>query len=106
MNRPSLAAAVSTVALLWAAAPALAQDAQPLRIGATVNGALTDADGKAADDEYRYDDYRFDARAGQRLEAILRSDAFDAYLAIYADGAEGEPLATDDDGLEEGTDAR
>ncbi|VXB45416.1 PPC domain-containing protein [Brevundimonas sp. G8] len=106
MNRPSLAAAVSTVALLWAAAPALAQDAQPLRIGATVNGALTDADGKAADDEYRYDDYRFDARAGQRLEAILRSDAFDAFLAVYAEGAEGEPLATDDDGLEEGTDAR
>ena len=106
MNRPSLVAAVSTVALLWAAAPALAQDAQPLRIGATVNGALTDADGKAADDEYRYDDYRFDARAGQRLEAILRSDAFDAYLAVYADGAEGEPLAIDDDGLEDGTNAR
>lgn len=106
MNRPSLAAAVSTVALLWAATPALAQDAQPLRIGATVNGALAGNDGKAADDEYRYDDYRFEARAGQRLEAILRSDAFDAYLAIYEDGAEGEPLATDDDGLEEGTDAR
>lgn len=106
MNRPSLAAAVSTLALLWAAAPAVAQDAQSLRIGATVSGALTDGDGKAADDEYRYDDYRFDARAGQRLEAILRSDAFDAYLSIYADGPRGEPLASDDDGLEEGTNAR
>jgi len=106
MNRPSLAAAVSTLALLCAVAPAVAQDAQSLRIGATVNGALTDADGKAADDEYRYDDYRFEARAGQRLEAILRSDAFDAYLAVYADNADDEPLATDDDGLQDDTNAR
>ena len=30
MNRPSLAAAVSTLALLWAVAPAVAQDAQSL----------------------------------------------------------------------------
>ena len=106
MNRPSLAAAVSTLALLWAVAPAVAQDAQPLRIGANVNGALTDGDAKAADDEYRYDDYRFEARAGQRLEATLRSDAFDAYLEVYDDGAAGEPLASDDDGLGDGTNAR
>lgn len=106
MNRPSLAAAVSTLALLWAVAPAVAQDAQPLRIGADVNGALTDGDAKAADDEYRYDDYRFEARAGQRLEATLRSDPFDAYLEVYADGAAGEPLASDDDGLGDGTNAR
>lgn len=57
-------------------------------------------------DEYRYDDYRFEARAGQRLEATLRSDAFDAYLEVYADGAAGEPLASDDDGLGDGTNAR
>ena len=67
MNRPSLAAAVSIVALMGAVGPALAQDAAALRIGASVNGALTDGDAKAADDEYRYDDYRVEARAGQRL---------------------------------------
>ena len=106
MNRPSLAAAVSTLALLWAVAPAAAQDAQSLRIGANVTGALTGGDAKAADDEYRYDDYRFEARAGQRLEATLRSDAFDAYLEVYADGAAGEPLASDDDGLGDDTNAR
>ena len=44
MNRPSLTAAVSTLALLWVVAPAVAQDAQPLRIGADVNGALTVGD--------------------------------------------------------------
>ena len=106
MSRPSLAAAVSLIALIGAASHALAQEAQPLRIGASVSGALTDGDAKAADDEYRYDDYRFQARAGQRLEAVLRSDAFDAYLAIYADGAMDEALAEDDDGLGDGTNAR
>lgn len=106
MNRPSLAAAVSVLALIGAAGGALAQEAPTLRIGASVNGALTDSDRAATGDDYRYDDYRFQARAGQRLEAVLRSDAFDAYLAIYADGATGEPLAEDDDGLDDGTDAR
>ena len=106
MNRPSLAAAVSIVALMGAVGPALAQDAAALRIGASVNGALTDGDAKAADDEYRYDDYRVEARAGQRLEAVLRSEAFDAYLAIYAEGVTGEALAEDDDGLGDGTNAR
>ena len=106
MKRPSLAAAVSMVALMGAVGPALAQDAAALRIGVSVNGALTDEDAKAADDEYRYDDYRFQARAGQRLEAVLRSEAFDAYLAIYAEGAMGEALAEDDDSQGDGTNAR
>ena len=36
---------------------------------------------------------------------MLRSDSFDAYLALYAEGSD-EALAEDDDGLGEGTDAR
>ncbi|MFN7128665.1 MAG: PPC domain-containing protein [Brevundimonas sp.] len=106
MNRSPLVAAVSAIALVWAVSPALAQDVQALRIGASVNGALTDADSATSGDEaYRYDDYRFEARAGQRLEAVLRSNAFDAYLSLYAEGAD-EPLAEDDDGLNEDTHAR
>lgn len=105
MKRPPLAAAASAIVLVWAACPALAQEGQTLRIGAAVNGALTASDATAVDDGYRYDDYRFMARAGQRLEAVLRSEAFDAYLAVFAEGAD-EPLAEDDDGLGEGTDAR
>ncbi|WP_395945610.1 PPC domain-containing protein [Brevundimonas sp.] len=104
MKRSPLVAAI-VLALLWGA-PALAQDVQGLRIGASVNGALTDDDATATgDDEYRYDDYRFEARAGQRLEAVLRSDAFDAYLAVYAEGSD-DALAEDDDGLGEDTDSR
>ncbi|NBB65677.1 peptidase [Pseudomonas sp. ODNR1LW] len=105
MIRPPLAAA-SLLVLAWAASPALAQQAQSLRIGASVEGALTSSDtATTGEDAYRYDDYRFSARAGQRLEAVLRSEAFDAYLALYAEGEE-TPIAEDDDGLEEGTHAR
>jgi hypothetical protein len=110
MNRSTLVAAVSAIALAgalaWAASPALAQDVQALRIGASVNGDLTDGDAATSgDDAYRYDDYRFEARAGQRLEAVLRSDTFDAYLGLYAEGSD-TPLAEDDDGLNENTNAR
>jgi hypothetical protein len=106
MNRSSLVVAVSAIALVWAASPALAQDVQALRVGASVNGALTDGDAATSGDEaYRYDDYRFEARAGQRLEAVLRAEAFDAYLGIYAEGSD-TPLAEDDDGLNEDTNAR
>ncbi len=104
MTRPTLIAA-SGLALLWAAGPAFAQDAAPLRVGASINGALTDGDARAADDEYVYDAYRFQARAGQRLEAILRADEFDAVLSVYADGSDQE-IASDDDGLGEDTNAR
>ncbi|GLK49970.1 hypothetical protein GCM10017620_29440 [Brevundimonas intermedia] len=106
MNRSSLVVAVSAIALVWAASPALAQDVQALRVGASVNGALTDGDAATSGDEaYRYDDYRFEARAGQRLEAVLRAEAFDAYLGLYAEGSD-TPLAEDDDGLNEDTNAR
>jgi hypothetical protein len=105
MKRSPLVVAASALALIWAA-PALAQQAQPLRIGATVNGTLAEGDATTTgDDEYRYDDYRFEARAGQRLEALLRSSDFDAYLAVYAEGSD-DALAQDDDGLGDGTDAR
>lgn len=103
--KPSLLAAAGALALIWSVSPALAQEAASLRIGATVDGALGDGDARDTDGDYVYDDYRFAARAGQRLEAVLRSDSFDAYLALYAEGSD-ESLAEDDDGLGEGTDAR
>lgn len=105
MKRPTLIAAVSALALLWAAGPSLAQDAATLRIGGSVEGALTSSDRKGPRNAYVYDDYRIQARAGQPLEAILRSNDFDAYLALYAEGST-TVLAEDDDGLGEGTDAR
>jgi len=98
-----LMAAASLFALM--AGAAAAQTPQALSVGGRVNGALRESDPSTAD--YRYEDYRFTARAGQRLEAVLRSEAFDAYLAVFREGATGgEPLAEDDDGLGEGTHAR
>ena len=104
MRRSNLLAAAGALALMAAAGQAFAQ--ADLRIGQSVNGALSDGEPAGPDDTYRYDDYRFSARAGQRLEAVMRSDAFDSYLEIYAEGAPEAALATDDDGLGEGVNAR
>lgn len=94
-----LMTAASVLALLAGAA-----EAQELRIGGQVSGGLTSSD--RTRDDYRYDDFRFTARSGQRVEAVLRSDAFDAYLELFREGALEEPVASDDDGLGEGTHAR
>lgn len=110
MRRFVFAATVSAVALLAGASQA--QTASQLQIGADVSGRLDDSDptlGSEDDGQYRYQDYKISVRAGQRLEAILRSDDFDAYLQVFAagqEGADGEALAEDDDGLGEGTSAR
>ncbi len=106
MRRSYLLAAAGALALLAAAGQAGAQTVGSIRVGGQTGGTLASGDAVAADGAYIYDDYRFNARAGQRLEAILRSDDFDAYLEVYADGAAGEPLAMDDDGLGEGVNAR
>lgn len=104
MRRQTILAAVSLLAMSIAT-PTLAQEVVPLAPGATVEGRIAEGDATAADDAYRYDDYRIRARAGQRLEAIMRAGEFDAYLEIFREG-ESESLASDDDGLGEGTDSR
>ncbi|HYC97894.1 PPC domain-containing protein [Brevundimonas sp.] len=105
MRRHTILAA-SSLALVLAAGPALAQSAAPLAVGATVEGSIGEGDLTEAEDSWRYDDYAIRARAGQRLEAILRSGAFDAYLEVFPEDATAEALASDDDGLGEGTDSR
>lgn len=107
MRRPFVLAAVSSLAIAAALArPALAQETQPLAVGATVQAEIAQGDHTAPDDAYRYDVWTIEVRAGQRLEAVMRSEAFDAFLEVRAGGDTGEPLATDDDGLGEGTDSR
>ncbi len=104
MRRQTILAAVSLLALS-VAAPAMAQSAGTLTPGRTVEGQIADGDGTAADDAYRYDDYLIRARAGQRLEAVMRADDFDAYLEIFRQG-DSDVIASDDDGLGEGTHSR
>lgn len=77
--------------------------------GGSVNGAISDGDPEFESAEgYRYDGYRFSARAGDRLEFIARSDVFDTTLSVGRESRWGawEDLAYDDDGLGEGTNSR
>lgn len=103
----ALFGAVSAVAL-FSSGSVFAQTATDIRIGAEVRGRLEEGEARTRGSEaYRYDDYRVQLRAGQRLQAELRSSDFDAYLAVYAEGrTTGEPLASDDDGAGSGTNAR
>jgi len=105
MLRKTIFAAVSTLALL-SAVPALAQNAEPLVVGATVDAQLSEDDPAAADEGYRYDTYVINAQAGRSYEVVMRSDAFDTMLELYRGEARGEPLDSDDDGLGEGTNSR
>jgi hypothetical protein len=90
--------------LLVAALPAAAQST--LRPGETVRGSLSQSDRTLADGS-RYDCFTLRARAGERISVTLRSNDFDAYLAVVegrncpADGS----TQTDDDGAG-GTDSR
>lgn len=104
MRRQTILAAVSLLALSIAT-PALAQRMEPLSPGASIEGQIAEGDATAADDAYRYDDYLVRARAGQRLEAVMRAEAFDAFLEVFRQG-DSESLASDDDGLGEGTHSR
>ena len=106
MRRQTILSAASGVALLLAAGSALAQSASPLAPGTTVEGAIEDGDLTQVEESYRYDDYAVTARAGQRFEAILQSGAFDTYLEVFPPDEAADALATDDDGLGEGTDSR
>lgn len=125
MRRQTILAAVSFLALS-STAPALAQSLPSLTVGATLEGRIAEGDavidgGAYRDDEhdrvaegytvvrvgptYRYDDYAIQLRAGQRIEAVMRSDDFDTFLEVYGLGQD-TPLASDDDGLGEGTNSR
>ena len=57
------------------------EPAEPIAIGATVNGGLADGDGQLASGEYS-DRFRFTARRGQRIRAQLSAGKFDTYLIL------------------------
>jgi hypothetical protein len=113
MRRSVITATVSAFALVAGASlfagQAMAQ--AQLQIGGGVEGKLDDHDAVlgADDGQYKFEDYQFTARAGQRLEAIMRSDAFDTYLEVFRAGqeqADDGAFASDDDGLADGTNSR
>lgn len=77
--------------------------AQPVTIGDTVQGELTDSDGKS-EGGLTADAYRFSGREGQRVRIDMSSDAFDTYLQLFDESHVS--LAEDDDGAAEGTNSR
>ena len=83
---------------------------QPLTVGQSVTADLAETDAIDDDEDVFYDMWTIEARAGQRLVAVMEAETFDAYLRfgrLDADG-EFEEVAVDDDGGggPNGTDAR
>ena len=73
--------------------------------GASLQGEIGEDDPR--DDENRgFDAFIFSGREGQRIQAIMRSGDFDTWLQLGKAGGEFSALASDDDGLMEGTDSR
>lgn len=73
--------------------------------GSTVRGSLGEGDAMLPS-QLRYELWRFSGRAGQRVELVMRSTAFDSYLTVgQMHGTHFETLRTDDDSAG-GLDAR
>jgi hypothetical protein len=85
------------------AAPAPVPTALPF--GDTVQGEITE-DGARDDDGRGYQAYTFHGTEGNRVQIVVRSGDFDAFVQIGKAGDAFEALGTDDDGLGEGTDSR
>lgn len=91
------------VLLAGTAVPAAAQG--DIRPGQSVRGELSSADPMLDDDTY-YDVWRFRGQAGHVYAVTLRSDDFDAYLAVGSSaGPSCGDCESDDDGGG-GTDSR
>lgn len=90
--------------LLFAALPAAAQSA--IRPGGSVQGVLNASD-RALEDGSYFECFALQAQAGQRVSVTLRSNDFDAFLAVVQgrDCSAGEAVETDDDSAG-GTDSR
>lgn len=78
---------------------------QTLAFGETLQGEIAETDSIDSDDR-GFDSYALSGLAGQRIQAIMRSGDFDTFLQIGRAGPEFSILASDDDGLGEGTDSR
>ena len=78
---------------------------EPIAFGTIQEGVIDDED--PLDGQNRnYDSFRFTGVEGNRVQIIARSGDFDTFLRISSAEGEFEALATDDDGLGEGTDSR
>jgi hypothetical protein len=80
---------------------------RPITLGATVTGDLAETDLSEDENDRLYDVWTFRGRSGQRITARMESDDFDTYLNLgRMENGTFTSLATDDDGGEEGMNAR
>lgn len=88
---------LSALALaLWPTAPLAAQTA--LTPGRIATGTISSTDSVMGDGS-NFDEWRFTAKARRRYKILLRSDAFDAFLALgKGRGSAWDQISTDDDG--------
>ena len=76
-----------------------------LAFGSTVQGEIVAEDPR--DDENRgFDAYTFSGTSGSRVQLVMRSGDFDTYVQIGSPEGDFYAMASDDDGLGEGTDSR
>jgi len=76
-----------------------------IAFGSSLQGEIGESDPRD-DDDRGYDAFTFSGREGQRIQAIMRSGDFDTFLQVGKAEGEFTALASDDDGLMEGTDSR
>jgi hypothetical protein len=84
-----------------------APDPEPtsLAFGATIQGEIADADPRD-DDNRGFDAFRISGTEGNRIQVVMRSGDFDTFVQIGSPEGDFFALASDDDGLGEGTDSR
>lgn len=78
---------------------------EPITFGAVREGVIDGRDPTDAQNR-NYDAFRFSGLEGNRVQVIARSGDFDTFLRISSAEGEFQVLASDDDGLGEGTDSR
>lgn len=105
MNKMIGLLAAASALTLALAAPAHAQAQRTINVGQTLSGALT-ADDPKSEDQSAYDDFSLRLNAGQGVEIVLSSSAFDSFLLLgTGTGSAFSSTVTDDDGAG-GQDAR
>lgn len=86
--KPILRFGLIVLLVSWLVLPVQAQTAEPIDLGATIEGQL--------DAEHASREYRFEAEAGDTVSITLLSDDFDPLVVLL--DADGQELAYNDDG--------
>lgn len=82
------------------------EPAQPIGLGAVINGSLASGDGQRGEGGY-VDNYRFTARRGERVRVELSADKLDTVLTLrHPDGTEDVSDDTEGEGGRTSTNSR